>query len=827
MIDAGLMPSLEKLINGGVMGNLATLDPPLSPTLWTSIATGMRPYKHGILGFSEPDPSGSGIRPSYITSRKVKAIWNILMQNDFKPHQVGWWPSHPAEPIDGVYISNLYQQASKPIFEPWDMLPGTIHPPEKEDLFAKMRIHPHELTATHLLPFIPNGANLDQSDKRNQQLLNSLRKITADAATIHAAGTYILEKEAWDFVGIYYDAIDHYGHGFMKFNPPKIESVAQKDYDMWQNVVTAGYQYHDMMLGRLMELAGKEATIILVSDHGFHPGALRPKSIPKEPAGPAHEHSPYGIVVMNGPGIKKDETIYGASLIDITPTILNMFGLPIGKDMDGKIMASAFEQSPSIEFISSWETISGACGMHPKDTQQDPYSSQAALDQLIALGYIEAPGENAEVAIKRTINENNFYLARSYIDGGKLQEAIPILKGLFTDNPAAFRYGIRLANCYLRIGETALAKDIIETIKKLKKHPSTSLYLLEGRALLKEKKYQKALSTFRKAEKIAVEQQGIMTDIGNCYIRMEQWKDALLAYQKELKLDPESEVAYLGCGLSLLRMQRFEEAANNLFQGIGLQFHLPLGHYYLGESLYNLKSYDAAADAFEIALRLNPGLIGARKWLVQLYTDHLDSPDKAAQNQLYIPDDNRKEILIVSGLPRSGTSMMMQMMVAGGIEPFTDGKRIADENNKKGYFEHEAVKGILKNHDFLEEVNNKVIKIVANLLVALPNKYRYKIIVMERKIEEILSSQHKMLVQQGKISPGTYPILLAQNYRTVIEKVKNTIHYRPNVGVLFVEHKEVIDNPILQASRIQDFLGKKLNIQAMASVVDSSLYREK
>ncbi|MFK7906951.1 MAG: alkaline phosphatase family protein, partial [Chitinophagales bacterium] len=93
MMDAGLMPNLEKLVNGGVMGNLATLDPPLSPMLWTSIGTGKRPYKHGIWGFSEPRPDGKGIRPVLNTSRKCKAVWNMLTQEDYKTHLIGWWPS--------------------------------------------------------------------------------------------------------------------------------------------------------------------------------------------------------------------------------------------------------------------------------------------------------------------------------------------------------------------------------------------------------------------------------------------------------------------------------------------------------------------------------------------------------------------------------------------------------------------------------------------------------------------------------------------------------------------------------------------------------------
>ena len=128
LMDQGLMPNLNKLVEGGVSGRLSTIDPPLSPTLWTSIATGKRPYKHGIHGFTEPTPDGKGLRPMNITSRKCKAVWNIFTQQDLKSHIVGWWPSHPAEPINGTMVSNLYQKSKPSEFIDWPMLEGTVHP---------------------------------------------------------------------------------------------------------------------------------------------------------------------------------------------------------------------------------------------------------------------------------------------------------------------------------------------------------------------------------------------------------------------------------------------------------------------------------------------------------------------------------------------------------------------------------------------------------------------------------------------------------------------------------------------------------------------------
>ena len=134
-----------------------------------------------------------------------------------------------------------------------------------------------------------------------------MMKIMADASSIHNAATHILENEEWDFMGVYHDAIDHFCHAFMKFHPPHIPGVPDDLFETYKDVVTASYRYHDMMLERMIQLAGTEATIMLVSDHGFHSDHLRPLSLPKEPAAPAYEHRPYGIFVMQGPNIQKDE----------------------------------------------------------------------------------------------------------------------------------------------------------------------------------------------------------------------------------------------------------------------------------------------------------------------------------------------------------------------------------------------------------------------------------------------------------------------------------------------------------------------------------------
>ena len=140
LFERRLLPNLQRMVEAGVHADLATLEPRLSPLLWSSIATAKTADKHGILNFVEPDPEGGGIRLSTSTTRRTKALWNILTQSGLRTNVVSWYASHPAEPIDGVCVSNLFQQgAPSAAKDPWPMQPprctprpGSIASPRRE-----------------------------------------------------------------------------------------------------------------------------------------------------------------------------------------------------------------------------------------------------------------------------------------------------------------------------------------------------------------------------------------------------------------------------------------------------------------------------------------------------------------------------------------------------------------------------------------------------------------------------------------------------------------------------------------------------------------------
>ncbi len=669
LLDAGHMPSLESLIDRGVMGNIATLDPPFSPMLWTSIATGHTADKHGILGFVQPTLDGKGIRPVLGTSRKVKAIWNILNQQGLKTNVVGWWPSHPAEPVDGVMVSNFFHKAPGGFPDPWPVPPGSVYPEDLTATLAEFRVHAAELTAAHLQPFVPSVAEIDPAVDRRA---NSVAKMIAEAATTHAVATWLMEHTEWDFMGVYLDTIDHFGHGFMKFHPPRLPTIPVALYERYKGAVTACYRFHDMMLGRILELVDDDTTIILMSDHGFHSDHLRPLQLPKEPAGPAHEHRPYGILVMAGPGIKKDERVYGASLLDITPTLLTLYGLPVGTDMAGKPLTHAFETPPEIEYIESWEQVGGEATMHASTARIDPWAEQEALRQLEELGYIESAEEDEAKRVEKAVRESKFYLARVYLSTDRPQEALRLLEELRQAAPKSARYVLWLLKCLQALGRYDEAHALVGALRTLTEEgrrqeeasaneddeqpegaatlsvepppqadPSYTLEdarldFVEGTLLLQMGKADASIPLFLRAEQADPYYPTLHINLGGALIQVKRLDEAERAFLKALTIDPDNPEAHRGLALVALRRGHYEAAADSALRAIGLRFFFPLAHLHLGEALMRMGMYERAAQALETAVVQSPGLRKAHFWLAQLYRQHLNEPAKAQAHEDFI-----------------------------------------------------------------------------------------------------------------------------------------------------------------------------------------------
>lgn len=985
LMEQGKMPSLKRFLETASYGNITTLKPILSPMLWSSIATGKRPYKHGIHGFTEPGPDGKTIRPITNLSRKTKAVWNILNQVEKTPIVVGWWPSNPAEPLRGVMVSNHYQKAVAPLGKPWPMKPGTVHPERLAKNLEEFRFHPHELTVEHILPFIPNLAEVDQKKDRR---IGMLANIIADTTSIHGAATALMQLEPWDFMAVYYDAIDHFGHGFMKYHPPRQDHISEEDFRIYSSVIESGYRFHDMILGTLLTLAGPDTTVILMSDHGFHPDHLRPRHIPAEPAGPAVEHRRFGIFAVRGPGIKKNNPIDGVSLIDVCPTILTLYGLPVGDDMDGKPILSIFENPPTVERIPSWDDVPGDSGMHPPDARFDALESAEAIKQMVALGYIEQPSEDAETAIKECVRELRYNLAEAYMDGNLFADATLILEDLWEQFPKEHRFGQKLIECYGALNELPSRREALERLRaniekyrveareelkalrpEIEKYrpkkgeplaapvevdepideedaadraaapmpdleaaveamaaaeevsPEGVLQLdagddgdhlggrpldeaarqeegppvmprklqfqirkltalcaprgrmlrwLEATQALAEGDVQNAIERLRQLSKAAASHPTYHIQIAAALGRMNKWDEALESYQKALEIDAENSEAFQGVAECYLGLKKFEEAVDAALRVTELSFADPRGHCVLGLALIGLKDGENAERALGVALAQAPRYARAHDAMVTLYEKllpdrekaraHREAAKKAREETAWrrgaqrmslaeagggmartvaagitdaadpavwdgISDD--QIITVVSGLPRSGTSMMMQMLHAGGLVPYTDEKRLADEDNPLGYMEHEDATRLASDRTWVPRARGKVVKIVAQLLPFLPEGEHYRIVFMHRDLREVLASQKAMLERLGREGASIDETKLGDTLRGQVESVLKWVAAHDNARCLHVRYEDAVNNPAGLTARLGSFFSGRLSTPAMTAAVNPRLRRQK
>jgi predicted AlkP superfamily phosphohydrolase/phosphomutase/tetratricopeptide (TPR) repeat protein len=911
LLQAGEMPNLARLMAAGVHGNLATIYPPLSPMLWTSIATGKRAYKHGIDGFSEPLPDGSGIRPITILSRKTKALWNILNQTGHRSLVVGWWPSHPAEPINGVMVSNHFEHAlGEPTATP-PLLAGAVHPGSLAASLAELRVNPTELTGEFLRFFVPEYDKVDQEkDKR----LHSLAKILAETMSVHGAATELLATQPWDFAAIYYSGIDHFGHGFMRYHPPQLPWVADEEFAIYQHVIANAYRYHDAMLGALLGYADENTTVILMSDHGFHPDHLRPGYIPAEPAGPAVEHRHFGIVCMKGPSLRVNEQLFGASLLDICPTILTLFGLPPGKDMDGKVLLTAFKEAPPVDPIDSWDKVAGDAGTHSPETQLDPVASAEAFKQLVELGYVAPPGPNEKENVDECVRELKYNLARAYRDGNCCGEAAALAEELWTRWPKEHRFGILLIECLAPLRQFERRREVIEElgrrIERFQIEAKAELARRQEQKISDEKQEQdtpaKRRTQFEERqlrelahgrplliewfhasqfllekrpadarpflEKVAAAE-SIDNDLGQrvaaALVELGEMDEARQLLESALDNDPENALVHAQLANIHFRAHRFDEAIAAAVESLSLLYFQPGLHALLGRALMESKRFEDAERELLVAVSQSPRHIAAHELLAKLYREFLNRPADAfahegracsLRNELaavkrntgdeaergrgrgggrerksqivcdkpFGPEvDPTQIITIVSGLPRSGTSLMMQVLVAAGREALTDAKRAADQDNPLGYFEFEKAIELAKDASWLQQARGKVVKIVAQLLPHLPANEHYQIIFMERELTEVMASQKAMLARQQRRGAELDEEKLRDTYTSQLNRVHAQLARRPEVRLLNVNYSELVADPIHEINALAGFLGVTFDIHAAAKAIRPELQRQK
>ncbi len=387
-LEEGLLPNFRYLLKNGSHGYLKTYPPGRSPVVWTSIATGKSMLKHGVIDWVYLSESGKQV-PYSGSELKALRVWKILNLSNKKVGVINWLCSYPPEKVNGYVVSEGFKHgvAISP-------LEGRITYPHSllEKIEPKLKRGEKEYYETIKEEGFPDVYKMNLSDERKDELKTWILQ----DKSIEDVSLYLLRNVPVDFYTTYFrivDVIGHYSSGMVKrevaekwaeecLSKGVVSKKIQGDFENEvRNIFKPYYIYMDKVIGKFLSKAPKNSTFIIVSDHGFR---ISCKGFGHYP------DPPNGIIVMKGPGIKKNNEIKNATIYDITPTILYIFGMPVAKDMDGKVILEAFKDKyrkvKEIHYIESYENLSQE--IKRKEKRIDRLDEET-LEQLRSLGYIK------------------------------------------------------------------------------------------------------------------------------------------------------------------------------------------------------------------------------------------------------------------------------------------------------------------------------------------------------------------------------------------------------------------------------------------------------
>jgi len=409
LIATGRLPNLKRLKREGAWARLRSTTPMLSPLLWTSVATGKTPDRHGINDFLVTDPRTGRTSPINSTFRRTKAIWNILTEAGLSSDTIAWWATWPAETVQGHLVSDWVAYSTFDL-KTQRQKQGAVFPPDYASVTDTLRLSEEDVTFDRLARFLhitPEefrraraAAKRTGEPTEREESIIVMTRVLAATETYRRIALDLLDRDAKEgaparLFAVYFEGVDEVNHRFAHCSPPRAPLCSDSDYRSFKDAVASFYEFQDAILGELLGHA-PGATVIVMSDHGFASGADRPRDIkPFIEGRPGLWHNLFGIFLMQGPLARRGE-IPPISLYDVTPTILYLLGLPLPQDMPGKLiepaLAADFLTAHPIIHVPSYEGLERARTGLPEGGSPvtgDEATERAIITQLKGLGYVD------------------------------------------------------------------------------------------------------------------------------------------------------------------------------------------------------------------------------------------------------------------------------------------------------------------------------------------------------------------------------------------------------------------------------------------------------
>lgn len=576
MIARGELPHLASLRQDGAYGVLRSDEPMLSPILWTSIATGKTADLHGVTWFMSDAPDGTKI-PVSSRNRWVRAVWNIASEREVPVGVVGWWATWPAEPVDGFVVSDYVAWHSFGVTGREFEAPGKTHPPELQDRVQEFFPAPESIDNALLQTMVhlpPERLGFDAAAGPFGGPITHLRQAIATTIGYTDLTLHLLEEERPRFLAVYYEGTDAVEHLFSRHMSPRLPWISEEDHAAYKDVVEAYWRWQDQQLGRLLAQRGPNTTVVVISDHGFRIGDERLKEDEFQVETADASHMPDGIVVLNGPPVRKGARIRGADIYDVTPHVLHLLGLPVAEDMKGSpwvdALDPAWKAEHPVQTIPTYETGDWDRG---DDLVVDAAAGESMEEMLRSLGYISGGNDGDDAgATPATGNvEQGVNMAVVLRQQGRYAEAASQLETILADQPGHVEARSNLARVYAEMdrlpdAEALYADLVAESPDDLRSREDWALALA----------------------------------------RLGRFDDALDAYDTGLQQDPDWATGLAGKGFALHQLGRSQEGLTVLDKAVEADPRMATAHYYRGTVLRTLGRPADARRALERAVQLDP-----------------------------------------------------------------------------------------------------------------------------------------------------------------------------------------------------------------------------
>lgn len=618
-LEAGLMPALGRLVTAGASGRLISGVLTEPAVAWTTLATGQRPDRHGVLDGMVFDPVAGELHPVDGRARRTHALWNLASHEGRRSVVVGWAASHPADPICGAFVSDRYFDAPPPGDALWPVATGALHPATLAERLAELRLHPEELEGAELAPFVPAVAEIDP---RQDRRLNLVATALAETVSRHAVATRLLAEMPWSFAAIRYPLLDRLAEDFLRFRGPLAPGIDPREARIYGGVIDAALRFLDNLVAYLVHHADG-AHVVVCSPFGV-------RSVPGQGdrASPKLLHHEHGFIALAGGRIAGDGLVHGAAAVDVVPTLLTLMGLPRGTDLPGRVLREAFAAPPLDVAIPSWETLAGDFGR--LDPTAPPVEGGAAEDlvrQLLELGLPNRDPHAERVEHHQRLREDHV-LAITHLRAAEWERAVPLLERLVAARPIDGVVLVQLAWCHFTLGDRARCRELADRALRLEGSIGHAR-LLRAVIALRESRQEEAAAEL--AHAAATRESGLGEKLAQGWLLLGRLEEAERGVDRALAENPDSATAFHLQAMLRLARREDQAAAEAALCATGRCFHFPAAHAVLGVALVRLGRFPEAAAALARSITQRPSA-QAHRALAHVLAQGYGTPGEARQH---------------------------------------------------------------------------------------------------------------------------------------------------------------------------------------------------